>query len=102
MDAITKALFTVDEQISGYRIFKLTEDSASTQKYDDELELLYIRWMYIKCNRNDSIISFTARVQTDDAQYYDTDYEVNPKSLARRWRKGLSHPCPCGTDVGIL
>ena len=53
MDEITKALFTVDEQISGYRIFKLTEDSASTQKYDAELELLYIRWMSIKCNSND-------------------------------------------------
>ena len=89
MDASNKYLFTVDEQLSGYRIFKSIEDSASTQKSDAELELLYIQWMSIKRTNNDSIWAFTARVQTDAAKFYGTDYEVKSKALARRWRKGL-------------
>ena len=41
MDTSTKALFAIDEQLSGYHIFKFIEDSASTQKYDTDIELLY-------------------------------------------------------------
>ena len=43
MNASTKALFTIEEQLSGYRIFKSIEDYASTQKYDADIELLYIQ-----------------------------------------------------------
>ena len=89
MEASTRALFTSGEHLSGYRIFKSIEDSASTQKYDADLELLYIQWMSIKRNNNNSIRAFVARVQIDAAQFDDTDYEVKPKYLARRWCKGL-------------
>ena len=40
MDSSTKDLFTIEEKISGYRIFKSIEDSSSTQKYYAEIELL--------------------------------------------------------------
>ena len=43
MDASTKVIFTVEEQLSGYRIFKSIEDPTSTQKSDTELNLLYIQ-----------------------------------------------------------
>ena len=33
-EASTKALFTVEEQLSGYRIFKSIEDYAPTKKND--------------------------------------------------------------------
>ena len=89
MDASTKALFTVEEQLSGYHIFKFIEYSASTQKYDLDIDLLYIQWMYIKCTTNESIRPFAARVQAYSAQFDVTDYELNSKYLARRWRKGL-------------
>ena len=89
VDVSTKYLFTVEEQLSGYRIFKSIEDSASTQKSDADLELLYIQWMSIERNTNEFIREFMARVQTDAAQFYGTDYEVKYKALARRWRKGL-------------
>ena len=89
MDTSTKALFTVEEQISGYHIFKSSEDSASTQKSDAEIDLMYIQWMYIKRTTTKSIRDFAARVQTEVTQFDGTDYEVKSKSLARRWRKGL-------------
>ena len=40
MDASTKALFAVKEQLSGYRIFKSIEYSASTQKSDAEIDMM--------------------------------------------------------------
>ena len=89
MDASTKSLFTLEEQLSGYRIFKFIEDSDSTQKSDAEIKLLYIQWMSIKRTNNDSIRAFAARVQTHAAQFDGTEYEVKYKALARRWRKGL-------------
>ena len=91
MDASTKALFNVEEHLSGYRIFKSIEESAHTQKYDADIELLYIQWMSIKRTNNESIRAFAVRVQTDAAQFDGTDYEVKSKSLASRWSKGLSY-----------
>ena len=89
MYASTKAPFTVEEKLNGYQIFKSIEDSASTQKYDTEIDLLYIQWMSIKRTTTKSIRAFATRVQTDAAQFYGTDYKVKSKALARRWRKGL-------------
>ena len=89
MDASTKYLFTVEEQLSGYRIFKSIEDSDSTQKYDTELKLLYIQWMSIKRSNNNTIRAFAARVQTYAAQIDGTNYKVKFKALARRCTKGL-------------
>ena len=45
--------------------------------------------MSIKRNINKSIRAFTERVQTHAAQFDENDYEVNPKSLSRWWRKCL-------------
>ena len=45
--------------------------------------------MSTKRNNNKSIRAFTARVQTDAAQFDGTDYEVKSKALTRRWSKGL-------------
>ena len=87
----TKALLTVEEQLSGYHIFKYIEDSASTKKSDSELELLYILWIPIKSNRNESIRAYEARAQTFSAQFDSTDYEVNPKSLVCRWCKVIGY-----------
>ena len=67
MDVSTKSLFTVEDHCSGYRIFKSIEDSASTQKSDAEINLLYIQWISIKRTNNKSIRDFVARVQTDAA-----------------------------------
>ena len=89
MDASTKALFTVKENIGVYHIFKSIEYSASTQKSYAELKLLYIQCMSIKLNNNESIRAFVERLQTYTAQFDGTDYEVKPKSLAHRWHKGL-------------
>ena len=58
MDASTKSLFTVEENLSGYRILKYIEDSTSTQKSDSELDMLYIQWISIKRNINESIRAF--------------------------------------------
>ena len=91
MDASNKAVFTIKEQINTYRIFKSIDYSDSTQKYDAEIDLLYIQWMYIKRTTNDSIRGFASRVQIDAAQFYGTDYKVNPKALTRRWRKGFGY-----------
>ena len=89
MDASTKSLFTVYEKLSGYHIFKSIEDSASAQKPDADIKLLCIQLMSIKCNNNESIRAFAARVQTDASLFDGTDYEVKPKALACRWHKGL-------------
>ena len=89
MDASTKALFTEEEQLSGYYIFKSIEDSNSTQKSDADIELLYIQYTSIKRNINNSTRAFTAHIKTDAAKFYRTEYEVNPKSLARMRRKGI-------------
>ena len=89
MDTSTKALFAIDEQLSGYHIFKFIEDSASTQKYDTDIELLYNQWTSIKRTTTNSIREFAAHVQTDDAKFDGTEYKVNSKSLSCRWRKGL-------------
>ena len=62
MYASTKSPFTVEEKLNGYQIFKSIEDSASTQKYDTELKLLYIQWMSIKRSNNNTIRAFAARV----------------------------------------
>ena len=91
MDASTESLFTIDDQLIGYPIFKWIEDSASTQKSDAEIDLMYIQWMSIKQTNNESIRAFAARVQKYAAQFYGTDYEVNPQSLARRWHKGIGY-----------
>ena len=45
--------------------------------------------MSVKRNNNESIMTFVTFVQTATAQFYITDYESNPKSLARWWYKGL-------------
>ena len=45
--------------------------------------------MSIKRTNNDSIRAFLARVQIYAAQFDVTDYEVNSKAIACRWRKGL-------------
>ena len=58
MDTSTKSLFTVEENLSGYRILKYIEDSTSTQKSDSELDMLYIQWISIKRNINESIRAF--------------------------------------------
>ena len=42
MDASAKSILAVEEQLSGYRIFKSIEDSASTPNSDAEIELMYI------------------------------------------------------------
>ena len=89
MESSIKSIFTVEEHLSGYLIFNSIEDSASTQKYDAELELLYIQWISIKRTNNKSIRAFAARVQTDAVQFDGTDYEVKPKALAHSWRKGI-------------
>ena len=73
MDASTKALFNVEEHLSGYRIFKSIEESAHTQKYDADIELLYIYCMSIKRTTTDSTRAFASRVQMDAAQFYVTD-----------------------------
>ena len=84
MYASTKPLFTVEDQLNGYRIFKSIEDSASNQKSDAELEFLCIEWMSIKRNSNKYIIAFAEQVQTDAAKFDSTEYEVKSKPLARR------------------
>ena len=89
MDNSTKSLFTIEEQLSGYHILKSIEDSTSTQNCDAEIDLPYIQWMSIKRTTTKSIIAFATRVQMDAAQFDGTDYKVNYKALARRWRKGL-------------
>ena len=89
MDSSTKTLFTIEEQLSGYLIFYSIEDSASAQKSDWELDLLYIQWMSINRNNNESIRAFAVRVQIDAAKFDGTDYEVKPKALAHSWRKGI-------------
>ena len=43
MDASTKYIFTVEENLSGYHILKSIEESASTQKSDAEIKFLYIQ-----------------------------------------------------------
>ena len=89
MDSSTKSLFPVEDQLSGYRIFKSIEDSDSTQKSDSEIKLLYNQWMSIKCSKNMRIRSFAALVQTNAAQFDGTDYEVKSKALTYKWRKGF-------------
>ena len=61
----------------------------STQKYDAEIDLMFIQWMSIKRTTTESIISFAERVHTDAAQFDGTNYEFKSKDLACRWRKGL-------------
>ena len=73
VDASTKSPFAVEDQLSRYRVFKYIEDSASTQKYDAEIELLYIQGISIKRTTTKSIRAFVARVQNNDAQFYGTD-----------------------------
>ena len=80
VDASTKAIFTVEEQLSGYRIFKSIEDSASTQKSDADINLLYIQWMSIKRTNNKSTRAFASLVHTYAAQFDGTNYEIKFQS----------------------
>ena len=82
-----KALFNLDEELSGYQIFKSIEDSASTQKSDAEIEMLYIQWTPINRTNNDSIRAFVERVQTDPAQFDGTNNKSKFKDLSIRWRR---------------
>ena len=52
MDASIKSVFAIEEQISGYLIFKSIEDSAPPKKSDADIKLLYIQWMCIKRTNN--------------------------------------------------
>ena len=81
MDTSTKALFAVEEQLSGYHIYNSIEYSASTQKFYAYIELLYIQWMSIKRTTTNSIRAFAARVQTEAEQFDGTDYKVKSKPL---------------------
>ena len=89
MYAKIRSLLTVEEKISGYRIFKLIDDSASIKKSDADIKILYTEWMSMRRNRNESSRAFAAHIQTEAENFDDTDYEVKPKDLTRKWCKGL-------------